>query len=120
MPTQTKPVAPTDALADFKVATPRTGGYVIADDAVRASVPAISDSAIVARGARVTSKGASVPMLLVKDGSATRGLELSAVGAAIAGGVVSVADFIGLLIPDATRAQAAIKATEAAIKEARA
>lgn len=97
MPTTTTTTTKTEqALAAFRVASPRSGGFAYDAKAKSASVPAISDAAIVTRGARVTRNGAEVPMLLVRDGSATRGLELSAVGAAIASGVITSEEIAAL------------------------
>lgn len=88
---------PADAAAAFKVSAPQAGGYAVDSHAPRAFVPQISEAAYVTRGARVTRKGDEIPVLLVRDGSAARSLELSAVGAAISSGVITPAEIEALL-----------------------
>jgi hypothetical protein len=83
-----------DALADFKVSARRAPIYNVADKAARVAVPAISDAAQVTRGAHAKN---GTPVLLVQDGSAQHALPLSAIGAAIAGGVITRAEIDALL-----------------------
>lgn len=88
-----KTVAPADVLADFKVSTRRAPTYTYSDSAPRAFVPAVSDVAFVTRGAHAKS---GAPVLLVCDGSAMTALPLSAIGQAIAGGVIAPAEIAAL------------------------
>lgn len=94
MATDVKVKSPADALADFKVSARRAPIYVRADKAPSAPVPAVSDAAIVTRGAHGKT---GVPVLLVQDGSAQTALPLSAIGAAIASGVISRDEINALL-----------------------
>jgi hypothetical protein len=94
MPAKPAAPAPADVLADFRVAQPRRAMYAAADGAPRASVPAVSDVAYVTRGAHVKS---GAPVLMIVDGSAQSALTLSAIGAAIAGGVISKPEIAALL-----------------------
>ena len=97
MPANTKP-APADGalelLADFRVTAKRAPIYAAGKDAKRAPVPTVSDVAYVTRGAH-TKTGA--PVLMVVDGSTISALALPAIGAAVAGGVISRAEIAALL-----------------------
>lgn len=86
--------APADALADFKVSAKRAPMYVAAEKAPRVAVPAVSDAALVTRGAHAKT---GVPVLMIVDGSAYTALPLSAIGAAIAGGVITRDEINALL-----------------------
>ena len=75
---------------DTNTATNRAGRlrqYRVNEDAIRASVPAISESAYVTLGVRVKDDAG---MLLVVDGNKVVGLPLCAIGAAVSGNVIRV------------------------------
>jgi hypothetical protein len=84
-----------DALADFRVSTKRAAQFKVADSAKRAPVPAHADGALVMRAAR-SSDGAPY-LLCTAPGVKDTAIPLSAVGAAIAHGVIT-RDEIKLLL----------------------
>ena len=68
--------------------------FAIAANAPRADVPEVSDTAFVAYGAHVAGDWDA---LVLRNGSTDLGMPLSAIGRALAGGVISLEDIVSQL-----------------------
>jgi hypothetical protein len=90
----TAPVDPalSDILADFTVAPVVRAKYTVGENARRAPVKAIHETAYVTRGTDV----AGTPALFVQNGTRQDGLALCAVGQALAHGVITPQELIAL------------------------
>lgn len=86
---KTPALAP-DPLAAFTVAAPKRASVIVSESAPRVADSRVSDVAYVTRAVRLVGRDKNeVPVLLLRDGSSDMTFPLSAIGAAISGGVIS-------------------------------